>query len=146
MRVGERVEADDYGKDDVRDFALWKGPRAGDPSWDTRIGPGRPGWHIECSAMSMAHLGESFDIHTGGEDLVFPHHEDELAQSEAATGQPFVRHWLHCAHLRIGGEKMARRSGNFVRVADLIESGVSSAGPSLRAALGPLPGAAQLLG
>ena len=125
MRVGERVEADDYGKDDVRDFALWKGPRAGDPSWDTPIGPGRPGWHIECSAMSMAHLGESFDIHTGGEDLVFPHHEDELAQSEAATGKPFVRHWLHCAHLRVGGEKMARRSGNFERVADLVEAGVS---------------------
>jgi cysteinyl-tRNA synthetase len=125
MRVGERVEADDYGKDDVRDFALWKGPRAGDPSWDTRIGPGRPGWHIECSAMSMTHLGESFDIHTGGEDLVFPHHEDELAQSEAATGKPFVQHWLHCAHLRIGGEKMARRSGNFERVADLVEAGVS---------------------
>jgi cysteinyl-tRNA synthetase len=126
MRVGERVEADDYGKDDVRDFALWKGPRAADPSWDTRIGPGRPGWHIECSAMSMAHLGESFDIHTGGEDLVFPHHEDELAQSEAATGKPFVRHWLHCAHLRVGGEKMARRTGNFERVADLVEAGVSA--------------------
>jgi len=125
LRVGERVEADDYGKDDVRDFALWKGPRDGEPSWDTRIGPGRPGWHIECSAMSMAHLGASFDLHTGGEDLVFPHHEDELAQSEAATGQPFVRQWLHCAHLRVGGEKMARRTGNFERVADLIESGVS---------------------
>ncbi len=126
MRVGERVEADDYGKDDVRDFALWKGPKPNEPSWETRIGPGRPGWHIECSAMSMAHLGPSFDIHTGGEDLVFPHHEDELAQSEAATGQPFVRNWLHCAHLRIGGEKMARRTGNFERVADLIESGVSA--------------------
>ncbi len=125
MRVGERVEADEYGKDDVRDFALWKGPKAGEPSWDTRLGPGRPGWHVECSAMSMAHLGESFDIHTGGEDLVFPHHEDELAQSEAATGRPFVQFWLHCAHLRIGGEKMERRSGNFVRIADLIESGVS---------------------
>ena len=125
MRVGERVVADEYGKDDVRDFALWKGPKPGEPSWDTPIGAGRPGWHIECSAMSMAHLGESFDVHTGGEDLVFPHHEDELAQSEAATGQPFVQHWLHCAHLRAGGEKMARRTGNFERVADLIESGVS---------------------
>ncbi|HEX4897023.1 MAG TPA: class I tRNA ligase family protein, partial [Candidatus Limnocylindrales bacterium] len=97
LRVGERVEADDYGKDDVRDFALWKAPKAGDPSWDVAIGPGRPGWHIECSAMSMAHLGPSFDIHTGGVDLIFPHHEDEIAQSEAATGQPFVGTWLHCA-------------------------------------------------
>ena len=87
LRVGERVEADEYGKDDVRDFALWKGPKPGEPSWETAIGPGRPGWHIECSAMSMAHLGQSFDIHTGGVDLIFPHHEDEIAQSEAATGQ-----------------------------------------------------------
>ena len=87
LRVGERVEADEYGKDDVRDFALWKGPKPGEPSWETAIGPGRPGWHIECSAMSMAHLGRSFDIHTGGVDLIFPHHEDEIAQSEAATGQ-----------------------------------------------------------
>ncbi len=125
MRVGERVEADEYGKDDVRDFALWKGPKPGEPSWDTRIGPGRPGWHIECSAMSMAHLGPSFDIHTGGVDLVFPHHEDEIAQSEAATGLPFVGTWMHCAHLRMGGEKMAKRTGNIARVADLIASGVS---------------------
>ena len=87
MRVGERVEADEYGKDDVRDFALWKGPKPGEPSWSTAIGEGRPGWHIECSAMSMDYLGESFDIHTGGVDLIFPHHEDEIAQSEAATGQ-----------------------------------------------------------
>jgi cysteinyl-tRNA synthetase len=125
LRVGERVESDEYAKDDVRDFALWKGPKPGEPSWDTRIGPGRPGWHVECSAMSMAHLGPSFDIHTGGEDLVFPHHEDELAQSEAATGQPFVQVWLHCAHLRVGGEKMARRSGNFERVSELIDAGVA---------------------
>jgi cysteinyl-tRNA synthetase len=125
MRVGERVESDDYGKDDVRDFALWKGPRPGEPSWDTRIGAGRPGWHIECSAMSMTHLGPSFDIHTGGVDLVFPHHEDELAQSEAATGLPFVRTWLHCAHLRMGGEKMAKSTGNIARVGGLIDAGVS---------------------
>jgi cysteinyl-tRNA synthetase len=125
MRVGERVESDEYGKDDVRDFALWKGPKPGEPSWDTVIGPGRPGWHIECSAMSMAELGESFDIHTGGVDLVFPHHEDELAQSEAATGKPFVRTWLHCAHLRMGGEKMAKSAGNIARVSDLVASGVS---------------------
>ena len=126
LKVGERVEADDYGKDDVRDFALWKGPKAGEPSWDTAIGPGRPGWHIECSAMSMRHLGESFDIHTGGVDLVFPHHEDEIAQSEAATGKPFVRTWLHCAHLRLDGAKMAKRIGNVSRVADLLDARVSA--------------------
>jgi cysteinyl-tRNA synthetase len=125
MRVGERVEADEYAKDDVRDFALWKGPKPGEPSWDTRIGPGRPGWHIECSAMSMAHLGTSFDLHTGGVDLVFPHHEDEIAQSEAATGEPFVRTWLHCAHLGVGGEKMAKSTGNIARVAELVDAGVS---------------------
>lgn len=125
MRVGERVEADEYGKDDVRDFALWKGPKPGEPSWDNVVGPGRPGWHVECSAMSMAHLGPSFDIHTGGVDLVFPHHEDELAQSEAATGKPFVRTWMHCAHLRMGGEKMAKSTGNIARVSDLIASGVA---------------------
>ena len=146
MRVGERVEADEYGKDDVRDFALWKGPKPGEPSWDTAIGPGRPGWHIECSAMSMAHLGPSFDVHTGGVDLVFPHHEDEIAQSEAATGQPFVRTWLHCAHLRMDGEKMAKSTGNIARVGELVAAGVSPRAHPVRAALGPLPGAAQLLG
>jgi cysteinyl-tRNA synthetase len=125
MRVGERVESDEYGKDDVRDFALWKGPKPGEPSWGTVVGPGRPGWHIECSAMSIAQLGPTFDIHTGGVDLVFPHHEDELAQSEAATGQPFVSTWLHCAHLRMGGEKMAKSTGNIARVADLVADGVS---------------------
>jgi cysteinyl-tRNA synthetase len=125
LRVGERVVADDYGKDDIRDFALWKGPKPGEPSWDTAVGPGRPGWHIECSAMSMRHLGATFDIHTGGIDLIFPHHEDEIAQSEAVTGQTFVRTWLHCDHLRLGGAKMARRVGNIARVADLLEEGVS---------------------
>jgi len=125
MRVGERVESDEYGKDDVRDFVLWKGPKPGEPSWDTEIGPGRPGWHIECSAMSIAAFGPSFDIHTGGVDLVFPHHEDEIAQSEAATGEPFVRTWLHCAHLRLGGEKMAKSTGNIARVGELLEAGVS---------------------
>ena len=124
MRVGERVEADEYAKDDVRDFALWKGRRDGEPSWDTSIGPGRPGWHIECSAMSMKHLGESFDIHTGGVDLIFPHHEDEIAQSEAATGKPFVRTWLHCAHLQMSGTKMAKSTGNIARVGEILDSGV----------------------
>jgi cysteinyl-tRNA synthetase len=125
MRVGERVEADEYGKDDVRDFALWKGPKADEPVWETAIGPGRPGWHIECSAMSMAYLGPSFDIHTGGIDLVFPHHQDEIAQSEAATGQTFVDYWLHCAHLQMGGQKMAKSTGNIARVADVLGRGVS---------------------
>ena len=125
LRTGERVEADEYAKDDVRDFALWKGPKDGEPSWDTAIGPGRPGWHIECSAMSMKHLGPSFDIHTGGIDLVFPHHEDEIAQSEAATGVPFVRTWLHCAHLQSSGTKMAKSTGNIARVAELLDAGVS---------------------
>jgi cysteinyl-tRNA synthetase len=126
LRVGERVESDEYGKDDVRDFALWKGPKPGEPSWDTAIGPGRPGWHIECSAMSMAHLGPSFDIHTGGVDLVFPHHEDEIAQSEAATGQTFVQTWLHAAHLQSAGEKMAKRVGNIARVSELLDEGISA--------------------
>ena len=125
LQSTERVEADEYGKTDVRDFALWKGPKAGELSWSTSIGEGRPGWHIECSAMSMAYLGQSFDIHTGGVDLIFPHHEDEIAQSEAATGQPFVRTWLHCAHLRLGGAKMAKSVGNISRVVDLLEAGVS---------------------
>jgi cysteinyl-tRNA synthetase len=123
MRVGERVEADEYGKDDVRDFALWKGPKPEEPSWDTSIGPGRPGWHVECSAMSMAYLGPSFDIHTGGVDLIFPHHQDEIAQSEAATGQTFVAFWLHCAHLQMGGQKMAKSAGNIARVADVLGTG-----------------------
>ena len=124
MRVGERVAADDYSKDDARDFVLWKAARTGEPSWETAVGPGRPGWHLECSAMSMAYLGETFDIHTGGVDLVFPHHEDEIAQSEAATGVPFVRTWLHCAHLQMGGRKMAKSEGNIARVAELLDDGV----------------------
>jgi cysteinyl-tRNA synthetase len=125
LRVGERVAADLYSKDDVRDFVLWKGPRDGEPSWETAVGPGRPGWHLECSAMSMRYLGESFDIHTGGVDLVFPHHEDEIAQSEAATGKPFVRTWLHCAHLQMGGRKMAKSEGNIAQVTDLLAAGTS---------------------
>jgi len=125
LRVGERVEADEYAKDDVRDFALWKGPKPGEPSWSTAIGDGRPGWHIECSAMSMAHLGASFDIHTGGIDLIFPHHEDEIAQSQAATGEPFVSTWLHCAHLQSSGTKMAKSTGNIARPGELFDAGVS---------------------
>jgi cysteinyl-tRNA synthetase len=125
MRVGERVEADEYAKDDVRDFALWKAVKPGEPSWETAIGTGRPGWHIECSAMSMRYLGPSFDIHTGGIDLVFPHHTDEIAQSEAATGQQFVAYWLHNAFLQMGSEKMSRSLGNIERVGDIIGGGIS---------------------
>ena len=125
MRVGERVAADEYSKDDVRDFVLWKAAKPGEPSWETAVGTGRPGWHLECSAMSMAYLGETFDIHTGGVDLVFPHHEDEIAQSEAATGAPFVRTWLHCAHLQMGGRKMAKSEGNIARVTELLATGLA---------------------
>ena len=126
LRVGERVEADEYDKDDIRDFAVWKGSKPGEPSWSTSIGTGRPGWHIECSAMSMKHLGTTFDIHTGGIDLIFPHHEDEIAQSEAATGQEFVRTWLHCAHLQMSGAKMAKSKGNIAQVTEVLERGISA--------------------
>jgi len=118
-----RVDADDYTKEDARDFALWKTVGPDDIGWDTRLGRGRPGWHIECSAMSMALLGESLDIHCGGVDNIFPHHENEIAQSEAATGKPFVRIWCHGEHLTIGKEKMAKRFGNFRTVPDLLEAG-----------------------
>jgi cysteinyl-tRNA synthetase len=123
LKAGARVDADEYDKEDVRDFVLWKAPREGDPVWDTRIGRGRPGWSIECSAMSMKYLGESFDIHTGGVDNIFPHHENEIAQSEAATGKPFVRYWLHAEHLQMTGEKMAKSLGNFTTVRDALAEG-----------------------
>jgi cysteinyl-tRNA synthetase len=122
-----RIDADDYTKEDVRDFALWKAVEPDEIGWDTRLGRGRPGWHIECSAMSMTLLGESFDIHCGGVDNIFPHHENEIAQSEAATHQPFVRLWVHSEHLRVAGEKMARRTGRFLRVPEVIEPGASAA-------------------
>ena len=125
LRTTGRVQADEYGKDDVRDFALWKGPVEGEPSWDTTIGPGRPGWHIECSAMSTTYLGQPFAIHTGGVDLVFPHHEDEIAQSEAATGKPFVAYWFHCGFLQMGGQKMAKSLGNIAGVGELMDGGIS---------------------
>ncbi len=121
--VGARVDNDEYEKDDARDFVLWKGAREGEPSWETAVGPGRPGWHLECSAMSMALLGEKFDIHTGGVDNIFPHHENEIAQSEGATGEPFARFWLHAEHLVVEGEKMAKSKGNFFTLRDLLEKG-----------------------
>ncbi|MBT3296273.1 MAG: cysteine--tRNA ligase [Verrucomicrobia bacterium] len=122
---GARVAQDEYEKDNVADFALWKawGEDDGDVVWDSPWGRGRPGWHIECSAMSMKYLGESFDIHTGGVDNLFPHHENEIAQAQAATGKPFVQTWLHCEHLRVNGKKMAKSLGNFFTLRDLIEKG-----------------------
>ena len=127
MRSGVRISNDEYAKDDVGDFALWKAwdENDGDVKWDSPWGPGRPGWHIECSAMSMKYLGESFDLHTGGIDNLFPHHENEIAQAEAATGKPFVRQWLHCAHLRVDGEKMSKSLGNFYTLRDLLAKGWS---------------------
>ena len=125
MRTGERVSSDEYEKESVADFALWKAraPDDGDIFWPSPFGAGRPGWHIECSAMSMKVLGESFDLHLGGEDLKFPHHEDEIAQSEGATGKPFVKYWLHGAHLLVEGKKMSKSMGNFFTLRDLLEKG-----------------------
>ncbi|HEX8360830.1 MAG TPA: cysteine--tRNA ligase [Longimicrobium sp.] len=127
-RRGERVAADEYDKEDVRDFVLWKAAKPEDAQvgavWDTQWGAGRPGWHIECSAMSMQELGESFDLHVGGVDLVFPHHEDEIAQSEGATGKPFVRYWLHGEFLLLEGDKMAKSTGNIFNLQDLVDRGV----------------------
>ncbi|HEY4777897.1 MAG TPA: cysteine--tRNA ligase [Candidatus Acidoferrales bacterium] len=119
MQTGVRVDVDQYEKENARDFALWKAPKSGEHFWETPIGPGRPGWHIECSAMAMKYLGDTLDIHTGGVDLTFPHHENEIAQSEAATGHPFVRLWLHAEHLIINGEKMSKSLGNFYTLRDL---------------------------
>ena len=126
VRRGERVAHDEYGKDDVRDFALWKAVKPGEPAWDSPWGPGRPGWHIECSAMSMKYLGETFDLHCGGVDLIFPHHENEIAQSESATGQPFVRHWVHSEHLIVDGQKMSKSLGNQYTLQDLLDRGYSA--------------------
>ena len=124
LRAGARVDVDEYGKDDPRDFALWKARKPGEQSWETPLGPGRPGWHIECSAMSIQYLGESFDIHSGGVDLIFPHHEDEIAQSEGATGKQFARYWLHAQFLQDAmGEKMSKRLKNFATIRDLLAEG-----------------------
>ena len=123
VQQGERVASDEYGKEDVRDFVLWKGAKPGEPSWDSPWGPGRPGWHIECSAMSMKYLGETFDVHCGGVDNMFPHHENEIAQSESATGKPFASLWLHSEHLIVDGQKMAKSLGNFYTLKELVELG-----------------------
>jgi cysteinyl-tRNA synthetase len=123
MEDGARVDVDEYEKDSARDFALWKAPKPREASWDTPIGRGRPGWHIECSVMSMAELGPSFDLHAGGEDLIFPHHENEIAQSESLTGQPFARFWFHARFLLVEGEKMSKSLGNFFTIRDLVLKG-----------------------
>jgi len=123
IRAGARVDTDEYDKADARDFVLWKAAKEGEPAWDSPFGPGRPGWHIECSVMAMKYLGESFDVHSAGVDLVFPHHENEIAQSEAATGKTFAHTWLHSEHLMVNGEKMSKSQGNFFTLRDLIHQG-----------------------
>ncbi len=127
IKTGARVDVDEYGKQDARDFVLWKASKNGEPYWDSPLGPGRPGWHIECSAMSMKYLGATFDLHCGAVDLIFPHHENEIAQSEADSGKPFVRYWVHGEHLLVEGERMAKSKGNFYTLRDLISRGI---GPS----------------
>jgi cysteinyl-tRNA synthetase len=123
MQDGARVDVDEYDKDSARDFALWKAPKPGEASWETAIGKGRPGWHLECSVMSMEELGESFDLHAGGEDLIFPHHENEIAQSESLTGKPFAHFWFHARFLLVEGEKMSKSLGNFFTLRDLVLKG-----------------------
>jgi len=125
LKAGARVSQDEYAKEEAQDFALWKAwtPEDGNVFWETELGKGRPGWHIECSAMSMKYLGETFDIHCGGVDNMFPHHENEIAQSEAATGKKFVNYWLHNEHLLVEGKKMAKRLGNFYTLRDLLAKG-----------------------
>jgi len=142
IKAGARVDNDRYEKESARDFALWKAPKPGEHFWETAIGPGRPGWHIECSAMAMKYLGETIDIHTGGIDLAFPHHENEIAQSEAATGKPFVRYWIHAEHLLVEGEKMSKSLGNFFTLRDLFEKGYKPS--ALRFALVSVPYRRQL--
>ena len=142
IQAGARVDVDRYEKESARDFALWKSPKQGEHFWDTPIGPGRPGWHIECSAMAMKYLGETLDIHTGGIDLAFPHHENEIAQSEAATGKPFARYWMHAEHLLVEGEKMSKSLGNFYTLRDLFAKGYKPS--SLRFLLASVPYRKQL--
>jgi len=142
MQAGARVDVDQYEKESARDFALWKAPKPGEHFWETRIGAGRPGWHIECSAMAMHFLGETIDIHTGGIDLAFPHHENEIAQSEGATGKPFARFWLHAEHLLVEAEKMSKSLGNFHTPRELYAQGCKPS--TLRFLLSSVPYRRQL--
>ena len=137
MEDGARVDLDEYEKDSARDFALWKAAKPGETFWDTPIGRGRPGWHIECSTMAMEYLGESFDLHAGGEDLIFPHHENEIAQSESATHKPFARHWMHVRFLLVDERKMSKSEGNFYTLRDLLLKGYKAS--SIRMALISVP-------
>ena len=123
MEDDKRVELDRYEKDSARDFAFGKAAKPGELGWETAIGRGRPGWHIECSAMAMEYLGESFDLHAGGEDLIFPHHENEIAQSESVTHKTFARHWMHVRFLLVDGRKMSKSEGNFYTLRDLLLKG-----------------------
>jgi cysteinyl-tRNA synthetase len=138
----QRVDTDKYDKEDARDFALWKATKLDEPGWEAEIGRGRPGWHIECSAMSMKYLGETFDLHLGGIDLVFPHHENEIAQSEGATGKPFARYWFHFEHLKVEGETMSKSKGNYYTFRDLLEKGFTA--PAVRYFLLSVPPRKQL--
>ena len=142
MEDGARVDVDEYEKDSARDFALWKAVKPGETSWETRIGRGRPGWHIECSAMSMKFLGDSFDLHAGGEDLMFPHHENEIAQSESVTHKPLAHHWMHVRFLLVDGKKMSKSEGNFYTLRDLLLKGHKAS--SIRLALISVPYRHQL--
>jgi cysteinyl-tRNA synthetase len=139
---GARVDSDRFDKEEVRDFALWKAPKAGEAFWETKIGKGRPGWHIECSAMAIKHLGETLDIHLGGEDLIFPHHENEIAQSESLTGKPFARYWVHARFLLIEADKMSKSLGNFFTLRDLVLMGHKPS--SIRYLLASVPYRRQL--
>jgi cysteinyl-tRNA synthetase len=142
MNDGARVDVDEYEKDSARDFALWKATKPGETCWDTSIGKGRPGWHLECSAMAMEYLGESFDLHAGGEDLMFPHHENEIAQSESVTGKPLARHWMHVRFLLVDGKKMSKSEGNFYTLRDLLLKGYKAS--AIRLALVSVPYRHQL--
>jgi cysteinyl-tRNA synthetase len=142
MEDGARVDVDEYEKDSARDFALWKAAKPGETSWETAIGRGRPGWHIECSAMAMEYLGDSFDLHAGGEDLMFPHHENEIAQSESVTHKPFARHWMHVRFLLVDGKKMSKSEGNFYTLRDLLLKGYKAS--AIRLALISVPYRHQL--
>jgi cysteinyl-tRNA synthetase len=142
MEDGARVDVDEYEKDSARDFALWKAAKPGETNWDTAIGRGRPGWHIECSAMAMEYLGDSFDLHAGGEDLMFPHHENEIAQSETATHKQFARHWMHVRFLLVDGRKMSKSEGNFFTLRDLLLKGYKAS--AIRLALVSVPYRHQL--
>jgi len=140
--TGARVDVDEYEKDSANDFALWKAAKPGETAWDTPLGRGRPGWHLECSAMSMEFLGESFDLHAGGEDLMFPHHENEIAQSETASHKPFARHWMHVRFLLVDGKKMSKSEGNFYTLRDLLLKGFKAS--AIRLALISVPYRHQL--